>query len=203
MHRTKGLPPSCFLPCRRMQESCIWTLFKDVDCTTGRVKSSWEYFTVFAQPFNAIFSAQCCTHLIYSLDFFLNLFYFDCYGKACGCLFSPHPLFSPVVFCFKVCKPDLSLHWVFNMIWAFSIMSSWQCRTVIYTHDDVSVCILDLLVFHSSKDTYKRQHGHNYFCKELFTYSNVTFYICTILFANGFIFLSMYIVSQHIFVVYL
>lgn len=185
-----------------MQESCIWTLFKDVDCTTGRVKSSWEYFTVFAQPFNAIFSARCCTCLIYSLDFLKIYFILTAAVKLVGVSSPPTLFFSPVVFCFKVCKPDPSLHWLFNMIWAFSIISSWQCRTVIYTHDDVSVCILDLLVFHSSKDTYKRQHGHKYFFKELFTYSKVTFYNCTILVANGFIFLSMYIVSQHIFVVY-
>lgn len=104
---------------------CIWALFKVVDSPTGRVESSWEYFTVFAQPCNAIFSVQCCTHLI-SFPWFLNLFYFDGSRKACGCLFFLFsPSFTLLVFALELCKPDFSLHWIFNMVWAFSIMSSW------------------------------------------------------------------------------
>ena len=75
LHRTKGLHPGCSVPCRHMQESYLWTLFKDVDCSTGRIKSSSEYFTVFAEPCNAIFSAQCCTRLIPSPWFFLFILF--------------------------------------------------------------------------------------------------------------------------------
>lgn len=101
----------CFLPQERIS---TWTLLKDADGTPGRVKSSWQYFTVFPQPWNVIFSAQCDACLIlfpfyiyFTLTTALKLvsvFLFFLVGWLVSCF----PLFFfPAGFCSRVLSPKL------------------------------------------------------------------------------------------------
>lgn len=130
----------CFLPQAPPPEPHS----EDADGTTGRVKSSWQYFTVFAQPSNVIFSAQCWTCLIlYPFYIYILL---TAALKLVGVSFwffgwlvswFPPSLFFLLVFAPEFCHRNLSSHWVFNT----------HKRLASHSHDTAGLWSTHMVIF--------------------------------------------------------